>query len=243
MQKPKLRDSHKSTRKELYPLGDIPAPVVLTVSKWLTYNIVVGKSDITGDDWGNVFARSIKGSHLASPLGLADVVHEKTAWSVKTVTASKPHTTNGIRIISGRNSPKYSYGIENPFKDIQQTGSAVLNIWNERVNISLDQYEDLRTAILIRNTKNRQYSLYEFATSKYSPRDFFWELNKNNNFIGRCRTSGAHKFTWQSHGSQFTIKHTVPASAIRFEIQQPKTLDFEKTMEQVGFNESWVSFI
>ncbi len=38
---------------------------------------------MTGDDWGNIFANAIEGEHLSSPLGIADVVKDKTAWSMK----------------------------------------------------------------------------------------------------------------------------------------------------------------
>jgi hypothetical protein len=49
------------------------------------YNFAVGKSDISGEDWGDIFAKAVDGGHLSSPVGLADVVLEGQAWSVKSV--------------------------------------------------------------------------------------------------------------------------------------------------------------
>lgn len=214
----------------------------MSIGKWLTYNFAVGKADINGEDWGDIFAKSLGGEHLSSPVGLADVVCDGNAWSVKSVKQAKPHTCTSIRIISGRNSPDYSYGIENPHDDIQKTGEAVLSIWNQRVNIALDNFDALRTAILIRENNSLQFALFEFDTAQYAPVNFVWSVNKNGNFEGHCKTSGAHYFTWQPHGAQFTIKYTVPVSAIRFQLRRPATLDFEKTMDQIGYDDSWVTF-
>ena len=87
----------------------------------------------------------MRGTHLQSPVGIADVTFNKMAWSMKTVKAKNPHRSNAsIRLISGRCSPDYSYGINNPHEDIEATGRAVLNIWNERVNIAQDYYRDYR---------------------------------------------------------------------------------------------------
>lgn len=166
---------------------------------------------------------------------------EGQCWSVKSVQNTKPHECSEIRVISGRNSPDYSYGIQNPHEDIQETGNAVLGIWNERVNIALDKFDYLRTAILIRNVNTLEFTLFETETHRFIPSEYEWRVNKRGNFEGFDRISSAHKFTWQPHGSQFTIKYVIPASAVRFKIKRPPVLDFEKTMEQIGFQEDWVS--
>ena len=91
---------------------------------------IYGRKDITGEDWGDIFSKAIDGKHLNSPLGIADVVKGKTAWSMKTVKTAHPLTAKKVRLISGRCSPDYSYGIEDPHADIQKTGETVLAIWN-----------------------------------------------------------------------------------------------------------------
>jgi len=144
-------------------------------------------------------------------------------------------------VISGRNSPGYSYSIDNVLQDIQLTGTAVLNIWNERVNIALDKFDSLRTVILIREVNNLEFTLFEIETHKFPTNEYDWRLNKNSNLEGIDKTKKFHIFTWQPHGSQFTIRYTVPSSSIRFQIKRPQMLDFDNTLEQIGFDESWVT--
>ena len=83
MQRPKLRDNQGKGPYELYPLGQVPDSVIVNIAKWMTYHFAVGKSDISGEDWGDIFAKSIEGEHLGKPVGLADVIYEGMAWSVK----------------------------------------------------------------------------------------------------------------------------------------------------------------
>jgi hypothetical protein len=73
----------------------------------MTYYFAMGKSDIDGEDWGDVFAKAVNGGHMNSPIGLADVVYEGMAWSVKSVKSTKPLVIEHIRVISGRCSPDY----------------------------------------------------------------------------------------------------------------------------------------
>ena len=222
-------------------MGQFPREIIYQISKWLVYNFAVGKSNISGEDWGDIFAKAIDGDHLSSPVGLADVVVEGQAWSVKSIQHTNPHNCKPVRVISGRNSPDYSYGITDPRKDIQKTGEAVLGIWNERVNIALDKFDSLRTVILIRNISTLEFTLFETETHKFVPADYIWSENKRKNFEGHDLISQKHNFTWQPHGSQFTIKYTVPGSAVKFQIKRPPVLDFDQTMKQIGFNNEWVT--
>lgn len=240
MQHPKLRDSKRKKTSDLYPLGEIPDSVVYEIGKRIIYYYTVGKKDINGEDWGDIFAEAIGGEHLSSPLGLADVVLDKKAWSVKSVKHGSPHKCKVARVISGRNSPDYSYGIKNPHDDIQKTGTAVLGIWNERVNIALDNFNSLRTSILIREPEKLEFTLLEIDTHRYVTSEYKWSVNKNGNLEGYTKDN-KHAFTWQPHGSQFTIKHDVLGYAKKFSIKKPPVLEFEKTMEQIGFQQDWIT--
>ena len=102
MQKPRLRDGNKKTSIELYPIGQLPSKALVEIGKAIAYKIAVCQTDISGDDWGDIFADAFGAEHLASPLGLVDVLFEKMAWSTKTVKAINPHTATNIRVISGR---------------------------------------------------------------------------------------------------------------------------------------------
>ena len=209
----------------------------------MTYHFAVGKSDIDGEDWGDIFAKAIAGEHLSKPLGLADVIYEEMAWSVKSIKYAKPHSKKKVRVISGRCSPDYSYGISDPHEDVEMTGTAVLSIWNERINVAKEHYEPLRTNILIRNFNSMEFLVFEQETVRYNTRDYKWEVNKNGNLEGFEISSNKHKFTWQPHGSQLSIYYDVPLSAQKFVIKRPPIFDFEETMAKIGFDNSWVTIL
>ena len=244
MKHPKLRDSKKLLSEEPYPINEIPASVIKQIGKRLVYMLCVGYKDLTGDDWGNVFAACINGEHLQSPVGIADVVYKKMAWSMKTVKLADPHRLNAkIRLISGRCSPDYSYGITDPHEDIQKTGHAVLNIWNERINIAHDYYNPLRTSILVRSNDLLSYCIFEEENHRFVTNQYSWEENKNGNLIGFDIKTGEHCFTWQPHGSQFTIHTNIPTNAIKFRIKQPPKLDVDETMRQINYSDEWVEIL
>jgi hypothetical protein len=244
MKHPKLRDSKRLLTHEPYPINEIPESVIKQIGKKFVYLLCVGNKDLSGDEWGNVFAEAIGGVHLQSPIGIADVTFDKMAWSMKTVKTRNPHRNNAsIRLISGRCSPDYSYGITDPHKDIDATGRAVLNIWNERVNIAQDYYNPLRTSILVRSEDLLTYTLFEEENHRYVASSYKWEENKNGNLIGIEIETGETRFTWQPHGSQFTIHTNIPTNAIKFRIKQPPKLDVEETLKQINYDDDWVEIL
>ena len=237
-----MRDNKGKKPFELYPLGQFPHKFIINFSKVFVYKYLTGLKDLSGSDWGDAFAIGIDGEHHDSPLGLADVTYKTQCWSTKTIHANKPHTQQKVRVISGRCSPDYSYGITDPHTDIQRTGTAVLSIINERINIAKDKYEPLRTVVLMRNFTTFEFALFEHDVYRYVTSDYKWRKNSNGNLEG-FDASNRHCFTWQPHGSQFTVLYDVPPSILMFSILQPRVLDFEETLGQVGFNDSWVKIL
>ena len=215
----------------------------MKIGSYFVYLLYIGRKDITGTDWGDAFSDAIGGKHLDSPVGIADVVLEKMAWSMKTVKNPTPFNCRNVRLISGRCSPDYSYGITDPHDDIQKTGRAVLGIWNERVNIAQDNYSTVRTSVLVRSNDLLSYCLFEEENHRYRTNDYYWEVNANGNLIGKSLETNEVCFTWQPHGSQFTIHTKVPENAVRFEIQQPPLLTKENILDTIHFDKSWVRII
>lgn len=241
-QRPRLRDSKWLETQTLYPLNVFPKDLINKISGYLVYLIYTGRKDISGDDWGDAFADAIGGVHLNSPVGIADVTLGKNSWSMKTVKTKDPFTATSIRLISGRCSPDYSYGITDPYEDVQKTGEAVLNIWNERINIATDHYSRVRTAILVRSFDQLSYRLFEEETARYRTTDYHWKLNENGNLIGLDRNDKVC-FTWQHHGSQFTIHTEVPEEAVRFRLRKPTILRKEDALKDIDFDESWITVL
>lgn len=192
----RLRGTAKR-RHEEYPLGEIPDSVIVEMAKQFVHRLAIGHADITGDDFGTIFANSIDGIHRESPLGIADVLKENCAWSVKTVKGQKPFETERVRLISGRNSPDYSMGISDPRLDATATGRSVLSIWNARVNEALGEFDDLRVIVCVRNFATRHFMLFEEEANRFSHADYRWGFNKNGNLEGHDIAHGKHVFTWQ----------------------------------------------
>lgn len=241
--KPRLRDGHKLITNEPFLLNEIPDDVIVKIGGYLVYLLYIGRRDITGADWGDALANSVNGVHLDSPVGIADVVLNKLAWSAKTVKTAKPFSSRRIRLISGRCSPDFSYGITDPHADIQKTGEAVLNIWNERINIAYDHYNPVRTSVLIRSNDMLSYVLFEEENHRYRTSDYHWGINSNGNLVAKSIESGEVCFTWQPHGSQLTIHTSVPRNAIKFKIRQPPVLTRQTILDNIKFDPTWVEII
>ena len=242
MLKTRLRGQAKR-RSGPYPLGEIPREAAITVGKQIVHRFAVGHANITGDDFGGIFANAIDGVHRASPLGVADVIHNGCAWSVKTVQDKRPFEAKTLRLISGRNSPDYSHGISNPRQDLSATGRAVLSIWNGRVDEALDQYDDLRVAVLVRNMGTREFVLFEDEARRYIPDNYTWHENKRHNLEGTEISTAKRMFTWQPHGSQFTIHREVPPAARRFRIaSNVPIVKFEHILGLVQYKDDWIEF-
>ena len=239
-EQPRLRGNSKQ-RKGPYPLGEFPPSIVTAIGKQLVHRMAVGQADITGDDFGTIFASAISGDHRGKPLGVADVSHENCAWSVKTVKADQPFTQTPIRVISGRNSPAYSKGIKTATADVQATGRAVLEVWNRRVDKALSEFDDLRVLIMVRNMSTLEFTLFEHEAHRFIPTEYVWQINANNNFQGLHTLTKEHVFTWQPHGSQFTVIHPLPSSCYRFKIKKrPMLIQQQWVMNLVKWEDDWI---
>jgi hypothetical protein len=203
---------------------------------------VQGKTEIDGTDWEQIFARSIGAEWQPSNVGLDDIVLGNTAWGAKSVKAPKPANRKTVRLISGRNSPVYSFGDSiDTSANPNEVGKHVLDIWNERVSSVREKYKHVRTIVLIRSHDLSEVVVFEFETIRYDTELYKWEWNKNNNLIGIDNRTEEHKFTWQPHGSQFTIIEEIPAKSLLIRIKQPQTLDKEQILAALGVDDTWIT--
>jgi hypothetical protein len=243
MDRPKLKDSKNKKYIEPFRLNEIPDDIITRIGGHLVHLVSVGRTGISGDDWGDALASAVDGVHLSSPLGIADVILGGMAWSTKTIEHASVFNAGTLRLISGRCSPDYSYGITDPHVDIQKTGSAVLNIYNERVSIAQENYSSIRTSVLVRSPDMLSYALFEEESHRFITANYSWDVNKNGNLRGFDKVSGKQMFTWQPHGSQFTIHADMPHSAKKFAIKKPPIISKAETLKAIGFDASWVTII
>lgn len=173
-----------------------------------------------------------------------DIVLEQTAWGAKTVKNRSPSTAVKIRLISGRNSPIYSFGDQgignaNP----NELGEKVLSIWNERVAGIRKFYKHVRTVVLIKADDLLEPAVFEFETILYTAKEFWWQWNERNNLEGFSKNANQHIFTWQPHGSQFTIIEDVPEDRLAIRIKKPPQVNRDEILKAIQFDESWVEII
>lgn len=242
-QNPRLRTVDKY--KPPYPLNRLPKNFALDLGKEIVYLLASrGTPRLEGSDWEEIFARLVGAQWKPSNVGLDDIVLQQTAWGAKTVKSSKPSTVSSIRLISGRNSPVYSFGDNNLSKaNANNLGKKILSIWNKRVADVQKLYKNVRTIVLIKSDDLLEVSVFEFETITYRPEDYSWKWNKNKNLEGISKSTNQHLFTWQPHGSQFTIVENVPKDRLAIRIKQPPLLNRPNVLKAIKFDDSWIEII
>jgi len=241
---PKLRTVEKY--KPPYPLNCFPKRFALDLGRETVY-LIASRGDtarIEGPDWEEIFARLIGAQWKPSNVGLDDVVLEQTAWGAKTVKNRSPSTVSKVRLISGRNSPIYSFGDKETSEcDPTELGEKILSIWNERVAGIRKLYKHVRTIVLVKSDDLLELAAFEFETVIYPSDQYWWQWNERNNLEGFSKSNNNHLFTWQPHGSQFTIIEDVPPNRLAIKIQKPPQLERNDVLKSINFDDSWVQIL
>ena len=242
--RPRLRTVEKNQAP--YPLNDFSSGFAYAIGREIIYLLAYkGKGVLEGSEWEEIFAHCIGAEWKPSNVGLDDVVLGNTAWGAKTVKSNLKDlkSLKKVRLISGRNSPVYSYDEiidRSVAPDI--LGEQVLEIWNERVSSIREKYKHLRTVVLVKSHDLAKVIVFELETIRYEPDLFNFVWNKNGNLEGFDKKTNNKKFVWQPHGSQFTIFETVPENSLFLELKKPESLDKEKVLNAIGFDKTWISF-
>jgi hypothetical protein len=244
---PRIRTVIKTN--PLYPLNNFPSSFIPKLAEHICALLAIrSQFDLEGKEWEQIFADCIGASWSPSNVGLDDVTHlpSSTAWGAKTVKGKVKSTQesiqkeNSVRLISGRNSINYSYGktIDPKTSNPDEVGEMVLDIYNIRVREVRSKFENLRTVVLIKDENLERLCVFEYETLMFIETEYNWKWNKRGNLEGFDKNS-FHKFTWQPHGSQFTIVEPVPNNAVRLEIKKPPSISKEQILKEIGFNKNF----
>ena len=241
--RPKLRTVEKY--QPPYPLNTFPKDFALKLGKEIVYFLASrGTPRLEGSDWEEIFARLVGAKWKPSNVGLDDIILQQTAWGAKTIKNKRPATVSKIRLISGRNSPVYSFGDQKVSEcDPNELGEKVLSIWNERVAGIRKLYKHVRTVVLIKSDDLLELAVFEFETVIYPISEYKWQWNKRNNLEGYIKKDNEHVFTWQPHGSQFTIIESVANNRLAIRIRKPHQLDQGQILSALKFDDSWVEVL
>ncbi len=244
MREPKLRTVNKASAP--FAVNVFPNKLIEIFAKEVVYMMATKSSmSLEGNEWEQIFAKCIGAKWKPSNVGLDDVVLDNCCWGAKTVFGlTNLDKQQKVRLISGRNSPTYSYGIdkltsENP----NEIGKLILDIWNERVSAVRQIFKFVRTVVLVKSKDYKDYLLFEFDTIRYDPELYYFKWNKNTNLEGYEKTTDEHKFTWQPSGSQFTIIENIPDKRLHISVKKPEQVDRETILKAVNFDNSWYSIV
>ena len=170
MREPRLRTVNKAVAP--FDLNKFPSKFIDTLAKEIVYMQATKSSmSLEGNEWEQIFAECVGAEWKPSNVGLDDVVLDNCCWGAKTVFgATNIEKQKTVRLISGRNSPTYSYGVdsitsENP----NEIGKLVLDIWNERVSAVRQIYKFVRTVVLVKSKDYKDFLVFEFDTIRYDP--------------------------------------------------------------------------
>lgn len=242
---PRLRTVNKATPP--FELNKFPRQFIEKLGKELVYLMATKDSySLEGSEWEQIFASCIGAEWKPSNVGLDDVVLNNCCWGAKTVIASSKNILNQtqVRLISGRNSPAYSYGEDEILhQDPNHIGKLILDIWNERVSAVRQIFKFVRTVVLVKGKTFDDFLVFEFDTLRYDPELYYFEWNKNNNLEGYLKTTKAHCFTWQPHGSQFTVIEAIPTDAVAISVRKPPKMDKDRVIQFVGYSSDWVTML
>ncbi len=230
------------TTKHPWPLNQFPVDFGNAIAKHAVYMLATQiHAEITADEWGKMFADSISAKYQPCNAGLGDFISGNTAWSAKTVWTTNPKTHQTVKLSYGSIYPDCLLSPEYPDVDPQLIGDQVLQIWNERVNAVRSKFLNLRAVVLVKSKDLTKLAVFEFETVFYPPEQYVWQANDEGNLEGLERSTRFHKFTWQPHGSQFTIIEPVPDDCLHITVKQPPRLDREEVLKAVHYDESWIT--
>ena len=241
---PRLRTVNKAVAP--FNKNEFPGEFVDTLAKEIVYMMATKEHmSLEGNEWEQIFANCVGAEWKPSNVGLDDVVLDNCCWGAKTVFGtSNISNQQNVRLIAGRNSPAYSYGIDKiTSEDPNKIGKMVLEIWNERVSAVRQIFKFVRTVVLVKAKDFSEFLVFEVDTIRYDDELFYFKWNKNNNLEGYDKKTGKHRFTWQPSGSQFTIIEEIPKDRWHIKIKAPYKVDKGVILDAVGFDESWYDII
>lgn len=243
---PKLRTVNKAVPP--FQLNKFPSKFIESFGAEISYlQATKDTMALEGNEWEQIFATCVGAEWKPSNVGLDDVVLGNCCWGAKTVYASTRNLgeQRHVRLICGRNSPIYSFGEEEVATnaDPNHIGRLVLEIWNERVSGVRQIFKFVRTVVLVKSKDFSDFLIFETDTLRYDPEMFEFSWNRRGNLEGYSKKTGEHKFTWQPHGSQFTIIEEIPDSRLHLQIKKPEKVPKEVILESIGFDKSWIRVV
>ena len=88
--------------------------------------------------------------------------------------------------------------------------------------------------VLVKGLDYSEYLIFEIETIRYDHDQYVFEWNNRGNLEGYTKEDHQHKFTWQPHGSQFTIIEQIPNDRYHLKIRIPEKLDKPSILKAIA---------
>lgn len=205
----------KTSPRGPWRVGEFNREFLTRFNREIVRALILWEDILVGNTFRDIFAEAINGRREPVDNYVGDVSLGRTCWSAKAVHSRNPHRAKSVKLNSCLSTPFHVSGISLPFEGAQETGDAVLSIWNERVDEINESHPDSRFIVLIGNMGKFEFTIFEEELTKYSPEDFTWTINPDKDYEGRKKSGGRHVFTWLPQESEIIMIRRVPSSAHR----------------------------
>ena len=126
--------------------------------------------------------------------------------------------------------------------DPNSLGAMILEAWNKSLTIVCG-FDEERFSVLFAGMDSPCAVFFEVPIVSFEPSEYVWEWNEDGGLDGYEKETDVQRFTWQPHGSQFTVISRVPDNRLKLRIKQPPLLDRDAVLTQLKFDPSWVEIV
>ena len=127
--------------------------------------------------------------------------------------------------------------MENFSEDVQRTGSAALEMWNDKIGEELAKLRsgmvpvdlDLRLLIVARRSGGSSYVFHERQLLPESVGEYRWEMNCQGNIQGFV--GDEHRATFLRNGFKLQLDYYVRATDPQVEYNPPVEMSLKQAME------------
>ncbi len=132
--------------------------------------------------------------------------------------------------------------LRNGESDSNKFGAMILDAWNKSLSVARG-FDEERFSVLFAGMNSSCAAFFEIPIISYEPSEYDWDWNEDDGLDGYVKGTCCQRFTWQPHGSQFTITTVIPDNRLKLRIRQPPRLDREEVLTQLRFDPSWVEIV
>jgi hypothetical protein len=106
-----------------------------------------------------------------------------------------------------------------------------------------EKFPTLRAVVLLKADDLTEVSVLESETILYLEHAFSCQWNDRDNLEGLLKETNRHTFTWQPHGSQFTIIEQIPDERLKLRIRKPPILKREQILDALKVDDTWIEIV